>query len=142
MHRHHTPRLAVATATFLVAALTACGGGADSDAGDSAAGGTESFCSALAALGDIESDIENPDPFVEGLVRVEDAAPDEIADDASTVRQVVERSGEISKLDAEDQVAAIEEFGTLQAGFEAATKNVEDYARLNCPDLGASFFNS
>jgi hypothetical protein len=137
MHRHHTPRLAVATATFLVGALAACDGGADSDSG-----GTESFCSALAALEDIETDIDNPDPFVEGLVRVEDAAPDEIADDTSTVRQVIERGGEINKLDAEDQAAAIEEFGTLQAGFEVAAKNVEDYARSNCPDLEESFFGS
>ncbi len=142
MHRHPTSRLAVATVTFLVGALAACGGVSDSDPGDSATGGTESFCSALAALEDIESDIDNPDPFVEGLVRVEDAAPEDIADDTSTVRQVIERSGEISKLDAEDQAAAIEEFATLQAGFDAAAKNVEDYARLNCPDLEESFFGS
>lgn len=120
-----------------VVALASCGGGADSAAGD-----TESFCSALGALDEVESDIDDLNAFVDGLIRVDEAAPDEIADDTSTLRQFIERSAEISELGADEQAAAIEEFGALQTDFDAAVNNVEDYARSNCPDLDEGFFGS
>ena len=140
MQRHTTPHLPVATVMAFVVALAACGGGSASD--DAPARGTESFCSALGALEDVESDLDNAEPFVDGLVRIEDAAPDEIVDDASTVRQFIERSAEIGRLGADEQAQAIEEFGALQGDFDVAVKNVEDYARSNCPDLDESFFGS
>lgn len=139
MHRHHIPRLALVIATFLVGSLAACGGEADSE--DS---GADAFCAALAALDEIESsDSESEtDPFVDGLVTLDDAAPDEIADDTATVRRVIERSAEINELAPEEQEAAVAEFASQQEAFDTATKNIEDYARSNCPDLDESFFDS
>ncbi|MFK7916614.1 MAG: hypothetical protein AB8G14_00935 [Ilumatobacter sp.] len=118
-------------------AVASCGASDATEAGD-----VESFCASLAALEEIDTASEDIEPFVDGLRDVDSAAPAVIASDTAQLLSFIERSAEISGLPGDEQAAAIAEFATLQADFDEAAINVEDYARANCPDLEASFFGS
>lgn len=133
MQRTALTCFALASALF----VASCGGSDDAAGGD-----VESFCSALAVLEDIDTSGEDIDPFVEGLRDVDDAAPAEVAGDTAQLLLFIERSAEISNLTGDEQLAALEEFDGLEADFDAAASNFEDYARANCPDLEESFFGS
>ncbi len=123
----------VASVVLAVVGLTACGG-------DAAPAEAQEFCSALKTIEELEDD--SAEAFAEALARADAVAPDEVADDTAFLVMFIELGASMGDLPAEEQAAAIDEFGAMQPEFDAALVAVEDYAKPNCPDLEDSFFQS
>ena len=114
-------------------------------AGDPTAGADAADAPFCAALADANEQIDagaSPQEVIETFRAIDEAAPEAIQGATSQLVEFVDQAARILELPPEEQQQAFEDMGDVEAEFEAAGQEIEDFARDACPGLDDSFFGA